>query len=122
MEPVARFAPRFSVHYDPELWRKRGELEELMAGALAIIVRNATKVDAALIAGSPKLKVIGRHGVGLDNIDLAACKARGVAVCPATGANSVAAAECDRGGADPAAGQRVFCDREILSGNGRARR
>jgi (S)-sulfolactate dehydrogenase len=93
MEPVARFAPRFSVHYDPELWAKREALEELMRAALAIIVRNATKVDAALIAKSPNLKVIGRHGVGLDNIDLTACKARSIAVCPATGANSVAVAE-----------------------------
>jgi (S)-sulfolactate dehydrogenase len=93
MGPVARFSPRFSVHCDPLLWRKREELEALMGEALAIIVRNVTQVDGDLIAKAPRLRVIGRHGVGLDNVDVAACKARGIAVCPALGANSVAVAE-----------------------------
>jgi (S)-sulfolactate dehydrogenase len=93
LEPVERLKARYSVHYGPELWRKREELEGLMAEALAIIVRNACKVDAALIAGAPRLRVIGRHGVGLDNVDMAACRARGIEVCPAIGANSVAVAE-----------------------------
>jgi (S)-sulfolactate dehydrogenase len=93
LEPVARLKPRYSVHYGPELWRKREEMEALMGDALAIIVRNATQVDAALIAKAPKLRVIGRHGVGLDNVDVAACRARGIAICPATGANSIAVAE-----------------------------
>ena len=93
MGPVARFSPRFSVHYDPLLWQKREELEELMGEALAIVVRNATQVNAALLAKAPRLKVIGRHGVGLDNVDVASCKTRGIAVCPAIGANSVAVAE-----------------------------
>lgn len=93
LEPTQRLKPRYSVHHDPELWRKREELEGLIGEALAIIVRNACKVDAALIAKAPKLRVIGRHGVGLDNVDVAACKARGIEVCPAIGANSVAVAE-----------------------------
>jgi (S)-sulfolactate dehydrogenase len=93
LEPVERLRPRFSVHYDPLLWRKRDELEAVMGDALGIVVRNATKVDAGLIAKSPKLRVIGRHGVGLDNVDVAACKERGIAVCPAIGANSMAVAE-----------------------------
>lgn len=92
-EPVERLRARFTVHADPDLWRKRDELEGLMAEALAIVVRNATNVDAALIAKAPRLRVIGRHGVGLDNIDVAVCAARGIAVCPAIGANSVAVAE-----------------------------
>jgi (S)-sulfolactate dehydrogenase len=93
LEPVARLKPRYSVHYDPELWRKREELEVLIGDALAIIVRNACQVDAGLIAKAPRMRVIGRHGVGLDNVDVAACKARGIEVCPAIGANSVAVAE-----------------------------
>jgi (S)-sulfolactate dehydrogenase len=93
LEPVARLKPRYTVHYDPELWRKREELEGLIGEALAIVVRNACKVDAGLIAKAPKMRVIGRHGVGLDNVDVAACKARGIEVCPAIGANSVAVAE-----------------------------
>ena len=93
LEPVERLKARYTVHCDPELWRKREALEGLIGEALAIIVRNACKVDAGLIARAPRLRVIGRHGVGLDNIDMAACAARGIAVCPATAANSVAVAE-----------------------------
>ena len=64
-----------------------------MADAVALIVRNRTQVDAELIGKAPKLRVVGRHGVGLDNIDLEACKARGIAVCPAIGANADAVGE-----------------------------
>jgi (S)-sulfolactate dehydrogenase len=93
LEPVERLKPRFSVHYDPELWRKRAELEALIGDALGIIIRNASRLDAGLIAKAHKLRVVGRHGVGLDNVDVAACRERGIEVCPATGANSVAVAE-----------------------------
>ena len=58
-----------------------------------MIVRNRTQVDADLLAAAPKLKVVGRLGVGLDNIDTAACMARGIDVIPATGANAQAVAE-----------------------------
>ena len=56
-------------------------------------MRNRTQVDAELLAQAPQLKAVGRLGVGLDNIDLAACKTRGIAVYPATGANDAAVAE-----------------------------
>ena len=59
----------------------------------ALIVRNRTRVDAALLDRAPKLKAVGRLGVGLDNIDMEACKARGIAVYPATGANDAAVVE-----------------------------
>jgi (S)-sulfolactate dehydrogenase len=93
LSQVERLKPRYSVHYDPDLWRKRAELEDLIGDALAIIIRNASRLDAGLIAKAHKLRVVGRHGVGLDNVDVAACRARGIEVCPATGANSVAVAE-----------------------------
>ena len=64
-----------------------------LANAAALIVRNRTQVDADLLAMAPQLKVVGRLGVGLDNIDTAACAARGVEVIPATGANAQAVAE-----------------------------
>jgi (S)-sulfolactate dehydrogenase len=92
-EPVARLEQHYTVHHEAGLWRKREELEAAIGDALAIIVRNACQVDAGLIAKARKLRVVGRHGVGLDNVDVAACKARGIEVCPATGANSVAVAE-----------------------------
>jgi len=81
------------VQYDPTLVDDRAALLETLAQARAIIVRNRTQVDSELLDHAPNLKVVGRLGVGLDNIDLGACKSRNVAVCPATGANDVAVAE-----------------------------
>lgn len=84
---------RYSVHHDPSLADRQDELPGLLDGARAIIVRNRTQVTDALLAAAPSLEAVGRLGVGLDNIDMAACKARGVAVFPATGANAIAVAE-----------------------------
>lgn len=90
---VATLAARFSVLYDSDLVDRRSELETLLADATALIVRNRTQVDEALLAAAPSLKVVGRLGVGLDNIDVTACVAHGVEVIPATGANALAVAE-----------------------------
>jgi (S)-sulfolactate dehydrogenase len=84
---------RFSVVYDPALVEHRADLLGLLLDAPALIVRNRTKVDADLLAAAPRLRVVGRLGVGLDNIDVNACKARGIEVIPATGANALAVAE-----------------------------
>jgi len=81
------------VVYDPKLVDKPDELAIVLADARAIIVRNRTQVRAPLLAQAPKLKVVGRLGVGLDNIDLVACAARSVSVFPASGANDVCVAE-----------------------------
>lgn len=83
----------FDLLYDPDLADKPEELKKALASARALIVRNRTKVDAELLEGAEKLVAIGRLGLGLDNIDLAACKAREIAVYPATGANDVSVAE-----------------------------
>ena len=81
------------VLYDPKLVDKPAELHAALANCRALIVRNRTQVRGALLEAAPKLKVVGRLGVGLDNIDMNACKARGIAVRPATGANDLAVAE-----------------------------
>jgi len=83
----------YDVYYDPELVDRPDELKRLLAPARGLVVRNRTQVTIELLAASPNLKVVGRLGVGLDNIDLKACKEQGVAVCPATGANDAAVAE-----------------------------
>ena len=83
----------FDVVYDPALVDDRAALLAALADARALIVRNRTQVDSELLEHGPELKVIGRLGVGLDNIDMEACQRRDVAVCPATGANDVAVAE-----------------------------
>jgi (S)-sulfolactate dehydrogenase len=81
------------VLYDAALVDRRPELVAAVGDARALIVRNRTKVDAELLARAPKLQAVGRLGVGLDNIDVAACKVRGIAVYPASGANDAAVVE-----------------------------
>ncbi|MDF2924643.1 MAG: phosphoglycerate dehydrogenase [Paenibacillaceae bacterium] len=80
------------VQYDPGLWKSQALLQAV-AGADALIVRNQTRVTAELIAAAPGLKVIGRLGVGLDNIDLEAAKVRGIPVIAARNANADSVAE-----------------------------
>ncbi len=92
-EAVASLAAQFEVVYEKDLVDRRDALRASLAGADALIVRNRTQVDAELLAAAPQLRVVGRLGVGLDNIDTAACAARGIAVIPATGANALAVAE-----------------------------
>jgi (S)-sulfolactate dehydrogenase len=86
------FAGRDAL-YDPGLVDKPDALRAALAEARALIVRNRTQVRAALLDAAPKLKVVGRLGVGLDNIDQPACRERGLTVIPATGANDLAVAE-----------------------------
>jgi D-3-phosphoglycerate dehydrogenase len=64
-----------------------------LSGADALIVRSATTVDTEMLAGAPNLKVIGRAGVGVDNIDIPAATRRGIAVVNAPSGNTIAAAE-----------------------------
>lgn len=90
---VAALRSRYATEYDAGLFERREALLAAVADADALIVRNRTKVDAELIAAGRKLSVVGRLGVGLDNIDLAACSARAIEVIPATGANALAVAE-----------------------------
>jgi (S)-sulfolactate dehydrogenase len=83
----------FDVRYEPDLVDRRADLLRTVAQADALIVRNRTRVDSEVLAAGPKLKAVGRLGVGLDNIDVSACRARGIHVLPATGANARAVAE-----------------------------
>lgn len=92
-KPLEDLKKSYSVHVDTGLWNKPEELGHLLGDAVAVIVRNRTQVTADLLKHAPKLKVVGRLGVGLDNIDMSACKARGITVCPAIGANAVSVAE-----------------------------
>ncbi len=90
---VDELAARFDTLYDPGLVDDPQALTAALAGARALIVRNRTQVRGALLEAGARLVCVGRLGVGLDNIDLAACTARGIAVIPATGANDAAVAE-----------------------------
>jgi D-3-phosphoglycerate dehydrogenase / 2-oxoglutarate reductase len=68
-------------------------LPESLADADALVVRSAVQVDDGLMAAAPKLRVIGRAGVGVDNIDAEAATRRGIVVMNTPGANAVAVAE-----------------------------
>ncbi|MFA9480168.1 NAD(P)-dependent oxidoreductase [Phycisphaerales bacterium AB-hyl4] len=72
---------------------KPAELREALKSADAIVVRTYTQVDDALLDLAPNLKVVGRAGVGLDNIDLDACERRGVPVVYTPDANTQAVVE-----------------------------
>jgi (S)-sulfolactate dehydrogenase len=95
MDPnaLAHFKDRYAVLNDPSLVDDDDRLYQQVRSARGLIVRNRTQVNAALLEQAPHLEVIGRLGVGLDNIDLDACQARNITVCPAAGANDQAVAE-----------------------------
>jgi D-3-phosphoglycerate dehydrogenase / 2-oxoglutarate reductase len=83
----------FPILRNDDLWSNPDELKAAIADATALVVRNRTKVTADVIAAAPKLKVIARAGVGLDNIDLKAADAAGVVVVAGLGANAVSVGE-----------------------------
>jgi D-3-phosphoglycerate dehydrogenase / 2-oxoglutarate reductase len=70
-----------------------GKLAAQLQNADALIVRSAVQVDADLLEHARKLRVIGRAGVGVDNIDLDAATRKGIAVMNTPGANAIAVAE-----------------------------
>jgi D-3-phosphoglycerate dehydrogenase / 2-oxoglutarate reductase len=82
--------PRWTVITHEQL---NGNLPTQLDGADALIVRSAVYVDSALLEHARKLRVIGRAGVGVDNIDLEAATRKGIAVMNTPGANAVAVAE-----------------------------
>ncbi|MFZ8870938.1 MAG: hydroxyacid dehydrogenase [Litorivicinaceae bacterium] len=84
---------RLSVDYAPGLFDDQQTLMQRISAVDALIVRNRTPVTRELLNHAGQLKVVGRLGVGLDNIDLDAAKQANIQVLPATGANAVAVAE-----------------------------
>jgi len=81
------------VIYDADMYSDRPRLLGQVADAAAIFIRNRTRIDEELIAASQSMRVVGRLGVGLDNIDMDACARAGLRVIPAVGANAVSVAE-----------------------------
>lgn len=88
---VAALGPDFEVREVDGTDRKALFAE--LAGANAILIRSATKMDAEAIQAAPKLKLIARAGVGLDNVDIKAATEAGVMVVNAPTSNVISAAE-----------------------------
>jgi D-3-phosphoglycerate dehydrogenase len=88
---IAQLDAVFDVRYADGA--DRSQLLPALAGADAVIVRSATRIDAEAIASAPRLRVVARAGVGLDNIDVDAATKAGVMVVNAPTSNIVSAAE-----------------------------
>src|SRR5580692_315670 len=73
--------------------KTKGKVEEEIADADALLVRSATKVTAELLEKAKNLRVIGRAGVGVDNVDLDAATRKGVLVMNTPGGNAISVAE-----------------------------
>jgi (S)-sulfolactate dehydrogenase len=84
---------RFDVLYMPELWKTPDLLAEKIKGCRALIVRNQTPVTAELIDASQELVVIGRAGVGLDNVDAQHAEKTGIVVSFTPDQNAISVAE-----------------------------
>jgi D-3-phosphoglycerate dehydrogenase / 2-oxoglutarate reductase len=90
---IDRLKGKYQVHYDPDLWKKIPDLEGMVPGYEALIVRNQTKVNASLLAKATALRVIGRAGAGYDNIDVPAATRDGIVVAFSPEENAVSVAE-----------------------------
>ena len=95
--PFQKLEGSFPITRNDDLWSNPEELKASLKDATALVVRNRTKVTAEVIAAAPKLKVIARAGVGLDNIDLKAADAAGVVLVAGLGANAVSVGELTLG-------------------------
>jgi D-3-phosphoglycerate dehydrogenase/(S)-sulfolactate dehydrogenase len=95
--PFQKLEGSFPITRNDDLWSNPEELKASLKDVTALVVRNRTKVTAEIIAAAPKLKVIARAGVGLDNIDLKAADAAGVVVVAGLGANAVSVGELTLG-------------------------
>jgi D-3-phosphoglycerate dehydrogenase/(S)-sulfolactate dehydrogenase len=95
--PFQKLEGSFPITRNDDLWSNPEELKASLKDVTALVVRNRTKVTTEIIAAAPKLKVIARAGVGLDNIDLKAADAAGVVVVAGLGANAVSVGELTLG-------------------------
>ncbi|HEX9815143.1 MAG TPA: phosphoglycerate dehydrogenase, partial [Myxococcota bacterium] len=84
-------APGLTVVCEPGL--KGDELLAAVADIDGLVIRSGTQVTAEVIAAAEKLKVIGRAGIGVDNVDVSAATARGIAVMNTPSGNNITTAE-----------------------------
>ena len=90
---VLRLSSHHEVLYNPDLHSNINSLLDSITDTQALIIRNKTLVNRELIDASKDLRVIGRLGVGLDNIDTTYCREKGISIVIADGANTDSVAE-----------------------------
>src|SRR5918999_4908216 len=84
---------REHVEVDEHLGLSESELRAIISGYAGLVIRSATQVDAALLERAENLKVVGRAGIGLDNVDVEAATRQGIMVVNAPQSNVLSAAE-----------------------------
>jgi D-3-phosphoglycerate dehydrogenase len=94
---VDALSSQFEVTSLPELWRDPAELSRRIGDFRALIVRNQTQVTASLLRNAKRLIVVGRAGVGLDNVDVAAATEAGILVTSTPDQNAISVAELAMG-------------------------
>lgn len=114
---VDELKERFDVMSLPELWKDQAALRAQIGNFRALIVRNQTSVTAELLAAAPKLLIVGRAGVGLDNIDLQAAKAADIVVSSTPDQNAISVAELAIGLMLSLARSIPAADQDTRSGN-----
>ena len=107
----------FQVDYDESLWKKREELLAVIGEYDALIVRNQTRVDKELLEKGTQLKIVGRLGVGLDNIEVKAAKDKGVKIVFARHANATSVSEYVMAALLSAVRPLHIADQDIRKGN-----
>ena len=90
---VERLEKKYTVVREPTLWKDPEGLKRRMREARAVMVRNQTQITAEVLESAPHLLAIGRVGVGLDNIDVAAASRLGITVVAPLDANATSVAE-----------------------------
>ncbi|WP_235022559.1 hydroxyacid dehydrogenase [Amycolatopsis alkalitolerans] len=115
-EPLRELTGRWKIRREPGLWSDLAALEAAAREVCALVVRNRTPVTAKLLRACPRLKIVARAGVGLDNIDLGAANEAGVVVAAPLGANARSVAEHALGTALALARQTVDRDRDARAG------
>src|SRR5699024_1593951 len=107
----------YKVDYDMELSRKRDELLKILPDYDAVIVRNETKVDTAFLDAAEQTRVIGRLGVGLDNIHVEEARARNIPVITARNANATSVSEYVMAAMLDASRPLTEADQDVKQGN-----
>ena len=114
--PLEKLSKELSLHRDAEAWQDTEQLAHVLSGARGLLVRNRTQVTRELLSACEDLQVVGRAGVGLDNIDVEAADELGVVVVAPLGANAVSVAEHSLALALALARQLVPLDRASRAG------
>jgi D-3-phosphoglycerate dehydrogenase/(S)-sulfolactate dehydrogenase len=115
--PIQELARRRPVLRRPGAWQDRDEVLAVAARVRALVVRNRTIVDEQLLARCPRLCIVARAGVGLDNIDVQAADRAGVVVTAPLGANADGVAEHTVGLALALSRATVALDADCRAGN-----